>query len=105
MGEINVYNIFVGKPEGKLPLRRSRRRWENNMRMGLREIVLEVVDWIHLAQKWDWWRALDNTMNFGFHRRREIPRLPEWLPLKKESAPWGYYDNLYVLGSALWNSG
>jgi hypothetical protein len=43
--------ILIGKPEGKRPLgRRSRRRWEDNIRMDLKEIVWEGVDWIYLAQ-------------------------------------------------------
>jgi hypothetical protein len=54
MGEIsNSYNILVRKLEGKRQLRRSRRRWEDNIRIDLREIVWEVVDWIHLAQDRD----------------------------------------------------
>jgi hypothetical protein len=46
----NAYNILVGKPEEKRPLGRCRHRWEDNIRMDLREIGWEVVDWIHLAQ-------------------------------------------------------
>jgi hypothetical protein len=49
----NVYNISVGKREGKRPLGRSRRRWQDNIRIYLREIGRELVGWIHLAQKWD----------------------------------------------------
>jgi hypothetical protein len=65
MGEIrNTYNILVGKPEGKRPLRRPRRRWEDNIniRMDLRETVWEGVDWIHQAQDRDQGRALVNTV-------------------------------------------
>jgi hypothetical protein len=46
----NLYKILVRKLEGKRPLGRPRRRWENNIRMDPREIGWEVVDWIHLAQ-------------------------------------------------------
>jgi hypothetical protein len=46
------------------PLRRSRRRWEDIIRINLREVGWEVVGWIHLAQDRDQWRALVNTMNF-----------------------------------------
>jgi len=54
MGEMrNAYKILVGKPEGKRPLGRHRHRWEDNIRMGLREIGSEGVDWIHLAQDGD----------------------------------------------------
>jgi hypothetical protein len=53
MGETrNVYSIFVGKLEGKRPLGRPRRGCENNIRMDLREIAWEGVDWIHLARDW-----------------------------------------------------
>jgi hypothetical protein len=51
MGKMrNAYKILVGKPEGKRPLRRPGRRWEDNVKMHLREIIWEVVDWIHLPQ-------------------------------------------------------
>jgi hypothetical protein len=55
IGEMrNVYSILFGKPEGKRSLGR-RRRWEDNIRMDLTEIVLEVLDWFHLAQdKYQW---------------------------------------------------
>jgi hypothetical protein len=46
----NAYSVFVGKPEGSRPLQRRRRRWEDNIKMYLREIEWEDVDWIHLAQ-------------------------------------------------------
>jgi hypothetical protein len=45
----NAYRVLVGKPEGKRSLRRPRRRWENNIKMELREIVWGGMDWIHLA--------------------------------------------------------
>jgi len=45
----NAYKILVGKPEGKKPRGRHRRRWEGNIRLDLREIGREGVDWIHLA--------------------------------------------------------
>jgi len=48
-GMRNIYNIFVGKPEGMRLLGRSRRRWEDNIRMDLREIGWKGVDGIHLA--------------------------------------------------------
>jgi hypothetical protein len=58
----NGYRILVGKPEGKRPLRRPRRRWEDNNKMGLREIELGGMDWIDLIQDRDQWRALVNTV-------------------------------------------
>jgi hypothetical protein len=51
----------VGKPEGKRPLGRPRRRWENNIRMDLKEIGWGGMDWIDLAQDRDQWRAVVNT--------------------------------------------
>jgi hypothetical protein len=57
-----LYNILVGKPEGKRPLERPRRRWQDCIRMDLREIVWGVVEWIQLAQDRERWRALVNTM-------------------------------------------
>jgi hypothetical protein len=48
----------VGKPEGKRPLGRPRRRWEDGIRMDLREIVLGDMDWIRLPQDRDRWRAV-----------------------------------------------
>jgi hypothetical protein len=56
--ERKVYKVLVGKPEGKGPLGRPRRRWEDGIRMDLREIGLGGVDWIQLAQDGDWWRAV-----------------------------------------------
>jgi hypothetical protein len=48
-----VYRVLVGKPEGKRQLERSRRRWEDGMKMDLRDIVWGSVEWIHLAQDRD----------------------------------------------------
>jgi len=59
MGEgRGVYRVLVGKPEGRRPLGRSRRRWEDNIRMDLREVGYRCVDWMELAQDRDRWRAL-----------------------------------------------
>jgi hypothetical protein len=51
-------SISVGKPQGKRKLGRPRRSWEDNIRMYLKEIEWECVDWMHLAQDWDQWRLL-----------------------------------------------
>jgi hypothetical protein len=54
----NAYRILVGKPERKRPLGRPRRRWVDNIKIDLREIEWDGVDWIDLAQDRDQWRAL-----------------------------------------------
>jgi hypothetical protein len=56
------YRSLVGKPEGKRPLGRPRRRRENNIQIDLREIGWGGMDWIHLAQDRDQWRAPANTV-------------------------------------------
>jgi len=59
MGEgRSVYRVLVGKPEERRPLGRPRRRWEDNIRMDLRELECGCVDWMQLAQDRDRWRAL-----------------------------------------------
>jgi hypothetical protein len=58
----NAYRILVGKPEGKRPLGRPRRKWEDNIRMDLREMGWGGMDWIYLAQDRNQWRALVNTV-------------------------------------------
>ena len=65
MGEgRGVHRVLVGKPEGKRPLRRPRRRWEDNIKMNLREVG-GGGDWMELTQDRDRWRTLVNTvMNF-----------------------------------------
>jgi hypothetical protein len=56
--ERKVYKVLVRKPEGKRPLGRPRHRWEDEIRMDLREISLGCVDWIRLAQDRGRWRAV-----------------------------------------------
>jgi hypothetical protein len=58
----NAYRLLVGKPEGKRPLGRPRRRWVGNIRMGLGEVGWGDVDWIDLAQDRNRWRALVNSV-------------------------------------------
>jgi hypothetical protein len=63
MGEgRNVYRVLVGKPEGKRPLERPRRRWEDNIKMYLRKIGIDGVNWIRLAQDRVQWRAFVSTV-------------------------------------------
>jgi hypothetical protein len=64
---MNADSVLVGNPEGKRPVGRPRRRWEDNNKMALREIGWGGMDWIDLAKDRDQWRALVNTvMNFWF---------------------------------------
>ena len=57
-GGESVYRVLVGKPEGRRPLGRPRHRWEDNIRMDLREMGCGCVDCMELAQDRDRWRAL-----------------------------------------------
>ena len=65
--------VLVGKPEGKRPLGRPRRRWEDNIKMDLQEVGRGCGDWMELAEDRDGWRTLvSKVMNFGFHKMRRI---------------------------------
>ena len=63
MGEDRgVHRVLMGKPEGKRPLGRPRRRWEDNIKMELEEVGGGHADWMELAQDRDGWRALVGTV-------------------------------------------
>jgi len=63
MGERRcVYRVMVGKPEGKRPLGKHRRTWEDNIKMDLQVVECGVMDWIELAEDRDRWRALVNAV-------------------------------------------
>jgi hypothetical protein len=63
MGEgRGVYSVLVGRPEGRRPLGRPRRRWEDNIKMYLREIWIDGANWIQLDQDRLQWRAFVNTL-------------------------------------------
>jgi hypothetical protein len=66
MGEVRgVYRVLVGKPEGRRPLAKPRRRWVNNIRMALQEVGCGHVDWIGLAQdRYRWCTLVSAVMNF-----------------------------------------
>jgi hypothetical protein len=63
MGEgRGIYGVLVGRPEGKRPLGRPRRRWEDNIKLDLRETGIDGANWINLAQDRAQWRAFANTV-------------------------------------------
>jgi len=63
MGESRgIYRVLVGKPEGKRPIVRPWRRWDDNIKMDLREVGCKGMDWIELSQERDRWRALVNAV-------------------------------------------
>ena len=71
MGEgRGVHRVLVGKPEGKRPLERPRRRWEDNIKMDLQELGRSCGDWMELAQDRDRWRAFVNTV-----RNLRVPKM------------------------------
>jgi len=74
MGEgRGVHRVLVGKPEGKRPLGRPRRRWQDNIKMDLQEVGCGGMDWMELAQDRDRWRALVSTvMNLRVPKMRGI---------------------------------
>ena len=60
----SAFKILTGKPTGNRPLGRPRRRWEDNIRMGLEKIGINAGNWVDSAQDRDYWRALVNaTLN------------------------------------------
>jgi hypothetical protein len=60
----DVYRVLFGRPEGKRPLGRPRRRWEDNNMMDLREIGIDTANWIRLAQgKVQWWAFVNTVKN------------------------------------------
>jgi hypothetical protein len=63
MGENRgVHRVLVGKSEGKRPLGKPRRRWEDNIKMDFQEVGGGHGDWMELAEDWDRWRALVGTL-------------------------------------------
>jgi hypothetical protein len=73
MGEgRGVYRVLVGRPEGKRPLGRPRRRWEDNIKMDLRKRGIDGSNWIRLAQDRVRWRAFVSTeMNLRVPKRKQ----------------------------------
>jgi hypothetical protein len=83
--------ILVRKPEGKRPLGRPRRRWEDNIKMDLQEVRGGCGDWMELAQDRDRWQALVNTvMNIRVPKRRGISSLAaEPVSFSRRTLPHG----------------
>jgi len=67
--ERGAYRVLVGKPEGKRPLGRPRRRWVDNIRMDLQEVGCGYMEWIGLLQDRDGWRRLVSCKPVSFSRR------------------------------------
>jgi len=92
MGEgKGVHRILVGKPEGKRPLGRPRRRWDDNIKMDLQEVVGGCGDWMELSQDRGRWRALVSTvMNFRVPKNAGnfLTSCRTSKLLKKDSATW-----------------
>ena len=65
-----VHRVLVWKPEGKRPLARPRRRWEDNIKMDLQEVIGGCGDWMELAQDRDRWQALVSTV-----RNLRVPKM------------------------------
>ena len=71
--ERGVHMVLMGKPEGKRPLGRPRRRWEDNIKMDFQEVGRGCGEWMELAQDRDRWRAIVSTVrNLRVPRMREI---------------------------------
>ena len=69
MGEgRSAFKILTGTPVGKRPLGRPRHRWEDNIRMDLKEIGINMKNWVDSAQDRDYWRALVNALNLWGHK-------------------------------------
>jgi len=63
---VSVYRVLVGKHEGRRPLGRPRRRWEDNIKMDLQEVECGGMDWIDVAQERDrWWALVNGVTNLG----------------------------------------
>jgi hypothetical protein len=73
MGEMrNAFNTLIRKPEGWRPLRKLRHRWEDNIKMDLKEIGCKGMGWAQLAYYWNHWWVFVNlvmNMNLGFHKK------------------------------------
>jgi hypothetical protein len=94
-GEIrNANSILVGKPQEKRQLGRRRRRWEDNIRIDLRDIRWETVDWILLAQgKEQLWASVSTVMRLSIKCGEFLDCLSDYYLLKKDCASWNQLVN------------
>jgi hypothetical protein len=68
-----IYRVLVGRPEGKRPLGRHRRRWEDNIKLDLREIGIDGANWIRLAQnRVQWWTFVNTVINLQVPQESRI---------------------------------
>jgi hypothetical protein len=68
-----VYRVLVGRPDFERPLERPRRRWDDSVKLDLREIGFDGANWLQLAQnRVQWWAFANTVMNFGFHKESRI---------------------------------
>jgi hypothetical protein len=83
-----LYKILVGKLEGKRPLAQTRRKWEYNIKMNLKEIWWEVADWIHVDHDMNHWRGSCEHSNepSGFIKVGESDCIKDYQLLKENSA-------------------
>jgi hypothetical protein len=90
MGEgRGIYRVLVGRPEGKRPLGRPRNRWEDNIRMDLREKKIDRAKWIRLAQDWVQWRACCQHANETLASKKKAGYyLTNYQLFKEYPAPW-----------------
>jgi len=71
-----VHRVLVGRPEGKIPLGRPRRRWDDNIKMDLQEVGGGCEDWTEVAQVRDrWWALVSTVMNLRVPKMRGISGL------------------------------
>ncbi|KAJ4432213.1 hypothetical protein ANN_20829 [Periplaneta americana] len=100
----NAYRVLVGRPEGKRPLGRPRRRWEDNIKMDLREVGYDDRDWINLAQDRDRWRAyVRAAMNLRLETDEMQPTFRrKWgrMGLPDDTGTKGFYSDFMITVSS-----
>jgi hypothetical protein len=87
-----IYRVLVGRPKGKRPVGRPWHRWEDDIKVNLREIGINGMNWIWLAQDsvW-WWPFVNMVMNLWIPQRKQADRLSNSQLFKEYPAPWSKY--------------